>query len=299
MAVGFDSMFENTGTRNTGVGTQAGFGIGSGNDNAYFGYQAGRYIANGTTDSSISSASVFLGVDSRPSASSQTNQIVIGYQAIGLGSNTVVIGNNSITTTALKGNTQVSGSLSVSGSTTIRGNTIITGSLLLSGSSLVAGITPIPLAGTIQDGVTSVLGSLNDWNSNYYQGDVLYSETAGATITFGQLCYRTQNETWELADATAASAAAAFNMLGICVKSSTSTNPTSILINGFVETAAYATIVKSGEPLYMSITPGSMTKTAPTTVGNAVRIIGHTFWDSNTNTKIIIRFNPESSWIEL
>jgi len=88
-------------------------------------------------------------------------------------------------------------------------------------------------------------------------------------------------------------------MLGICVKSSTSTNPTSILINGFVETATYAAVVKSGEPLYMATTAGSMTKTAPTTVGNAVRLIGHTFWSSNTNTKIIIRFNPESSWIEL
>lgn len=325
VAVGFDCMFENTGTRNTGVGPQAAMYVATGNDNAYFGYNAGRYIADGVTNSAMSSASVFLGVDSRPLASSQTNQIVIGHQAIGLGSNTVVIGNNSITTTSLKGVVQVSGSLSVSGSTTVRGNTIITGSLLvsgsvrlngnagvnitgntvitgsllLSGSSLVAGITPIPLAGTIQDGVTSVLGSLNDWNSNFYQGTVLYSETAASTITFGQLCYRTQNETWDLADATAANSAAAYNMLGICVKSSTATNPTSILINGFVETAAYATIVKSGEPLYMATTPGSMTKTAPTTSGNAVRLIGNTFWDSNTNTKIIIHFNPDRSWIEL
>ena len=217
----------------------------------------------------------------------------------------------SISPASITGSAIITGSLTVTGSfnvtglttrignTTLNGNLVVTGSLLLSGSSLVAGITPIPLAGTIQDGVTSVLGSLNDWNSNFYQGTVLYSETAAGTITFGQLCYRTQNETWELADATAASAAAAFNMLGICVKSSTATNPTSILINGFVETATYAAILKSGEPLYMSITPGSMTKTAPTTVGNAVRIIGNTFWDSNTNTKIIIRFNPESSWIEL
>ena len=181
----------------------------------------------------------------------------------------------------------------------VNGNAVITGSLLVYGSSLVAGKNPTPLAGTIQDGVTSVLGDLNDWNSNYYQGTVLYSETAASTITFGQLCYRTQNETWDLADATAANSAAAYNMLGICVKSSTATNPTSILINGFVETATYATIVKSGEPLYMATTAGSMTKTAPTTVGNAVRLIGNTFWDSNTNAKIIIRFNPENSWIEL
>jgi len=180
----------------------------------------------------------------------------------------------------------------------ITGNLVVTGSLLLSGSSLVAGITPIPLAGTIKDGVTSVLGSLNDWNSNFYQGDVLYSETAGGTITFGQLCYRTQTETWALADATAI-AASATNMLGICVKSSTISQPTSILINGFVETATYAAILKTGEPLYMATTAGSMTKTAPTTAGNIVRLIGHTFWDSNTNSKIIIRFNPENSWIEL
>ena len=216
-----------------------------------------------------------------------------------------------ISPASITGSAIITGSLTVTGSfnvtglttrignTTLNGNLVVTGSLLVSGSSLVAGITPIPLAGTIQDGVTSVLGSLNDWNSNFYQGTVLYSETAAGTITFGQLCYRTQNETWELADATAANSAAAFNMLGICVKSSTATNPTSILVNGFVETATYAAILKSGEPLYMATTAGSMTKTAPTTVGNAVRIIGNTFWDSNTNTKIIIRFNPENSWIEL
>jgi len=143
-----------------------------------------------------------------------------------------------------------------------------------------------------------VLGSLNDWNSNYYQGDVLYSETAGGTITFGQLCYRTNTETWALADASVFGAASTY-MLGICVKSSTATNPTSILINGFVETATYAAILKTGEPLYMTTTPGSMSKSVPVTSGNIVRIIGHTFWDSNTNTKIIIRFNPENSWIEL
>jgi hypothetical protein len=180
----------------------------------------------------------------------------------------------------------------------VNGNTRITGSLLVNGTSLVAGYNPAPLEGTIQDGVTSVLGDLANWDSNYYQGDVLYSETAGGTITFGQLCYRTQNNVWILADATSISAAA-INMLGICVKSSTSTNPTSILINGFVETATYAAVVKSGEPLYMATTAGSMTKTAPATAGNIVRLIGHTFWASNTNTKIIIRFNPENSWIEL
>ena len=180
----------------------------------------------------------------------------------------------------------------------VNGNAVITGSLLVNGSSLVAGYNPIPLAGTIQDGVTSVLGDLNSWQNLFYQGTVLYSEIAAGTISFGQLCYRTNAETWALADATTANAAAAYNMLGICVKSSTATNPTSILINGFV-IAGYATVTNSGEPLYMSGTAGSITNTAPTTVGNAVRIIGHTFWDSNTNGRVVIHFNPESSLIEL
>ena len=180
----------------------------------------------------------------------------------------------------------------------VNGNVRITGSLLVNGTSLVAGYNPTPLAGTIQDGITSVLGSLNDWDSNFYQGTVLYSETAGGTITFGQLCYRTNAETWALADATAI-ASSATHMLGICVKSSTATNPTSILINGFVETTNYATILKSGEPLYMATTAGSITKTAPTTAGNIVRLIGNTFWDSNSQEMIVIHFNPDRSWIEL
>jgi hypothetical protein len=37
-------------------------------------------------------------------ASSQTNQIVIGYDAIGLGSNTAILGNSSIAKTRLQGN---------------------------------------------------------------------------------------------------------------------------------------------------------------------------------------------------
>ena len=179
----------------------------------------------------------------------------------------------------------------------VNGNTVITGSLLVNGKSLVAGYNPIPLEGTIQDGVTSILGDLNDWDSAYYQGTVLYSETAGGTIGTGQLCYRNRYGNWLLADATVVSENST-HMLGICVRHQVSGSATSILINGFIETT-HATIGKCGEPLYMDTTSGSMNATPPTTVGNAVRLIGNTFWVSNTNAKIIIHFNPESSWIEL
>ena len=179
----------------------------------------------------------------------------------------------------------------------VNGNARITGSLWVNGSSLVAGYNPTPLEGTIQDGVTSVLGNLNDWDSAYYQGTVLYKETAGGTIGNGQLCYRNRYGNWVLADATVVSEEST-HMLGICVRHQVSGSATSILINGFIETT-HATTTKSGEPLYMDTTPGSMTYDPPTSVGNAVRLIGNTFWVSNTNAKIIIHFNPENSWIEL
>jgi len=139
---------------------------------------------------------------------------------------------------------------------------------------------------------------LEQWNSGYYQGTILYQETSAATIAFGQLCYRTQNETWDLANASVA-ASASINMLGICVSPANANGPISILINGFVETTTYANILKSGEPLYMSTTAGSMTRTAPASSGNIVRLIGNTFWDSNGAAKIIIYFNPDRTWIEL
>ena len=54
------------------------------------------------------------------------NQIVIGSEAVGLGSNTAVLGNDSITTTALKGNvgigtTEPTQNLDVTGSLRVRG----------------------------------------------------------------------------------------------------------------------------------------------------------------------------------
>ena len=54
-------------------------------------------MANGSSGNSISTNSIFIGVDSRSSIASQTNQIVIGYQAIGGGDNSVTLGNTSNT----------------------------------------------------------------------------------------------------------------------------------------------------------------------------------------------------------
>jgi hypothetical protein len=104
-ANGVNSLRSNTtGGNNTAIGRDSLFSNTTGGSNTAIGLNAGRYIADGTTDNTTGSNSIFLGSDTKALANGQTNQIVIGHNATGIGSNTVVLGNDSITTTALKGN---------------------------------------------------------------------------------------------------------------------------------------------------------------------------------------------------
>jgi hypothetical protein len=104
-AIGAFALYSNTtGSSNSAVGLSAlGFNT-SGSTNTAVGRNAGRVIANGSTGNTVTNNSVYLGNDTKALASGQTNQIVIGYNATGLGSNTAVLGNDNIVTTALKGN---------------------------------------------------------------------------------------------------------------------------------------------------------------------------------------------------
>ena len=86
-----------TATQNSYFGAEAAQHNTTGGSNSFFGFRAGRFIADGTTNLTIASNSVFLGANTRAAADNQTNQIVIGHTAIGLGSNTTVIGNSSTT----------------------------------------------------------------------------------------------------------------------------------------------------------------------------------------------------------
>jgi hypothetical protein len=104
-AQGLGSLFSNTtGNNNTAQGHVSLFGNTTGSSNSSLGAGAGRYIANGSTANATGGNSVFIGADTKALADAQTNQIVIGHNATGIGSNTVTLGNDSIVTTALKGN---------------------------------------------------------------------------------------------------------------------------------------------------------------------------------------------------
>jgi hypothetical protein len=92
-----------SGSNNVFIGRRAGYENTTGDDNTYIGENSGGYEDDGTTPNRESDQCVLIGNDTRVLANGDSNEIVIGDSAIGLGSNSVVIGNDSIAKTALKG----------------------------------------------------------------------------------------------------------------------------------------------------------------------------------------------------
>ena len=103
-AFGLNALETNsTGNNNTSVGMASLNFNTTGSNNVAVGHDAGKLISGGGTNL-ISNNSIFIGQDSRPLSSNQTNQIVIGDATTGNGSNTVTIGNSSIINNYFSGN---------------------------------------------------------------------------------------------------------------------------------------------------------------------------------------------------
>lgn len=104
VAVGGYVLHENTsGNNNSAFGYGTLYGNTSGSSNSALGHEAGRYITGGETPNQTSGTSVYVGAGTKSLASGDANEIVIGYNAIGAGSNTATLGNTSITSTVLRG----------------------------------------------------------------------------------------------------------------------------------------------------------------------------------------------------
>lgn len=86
-----------TGNKNTVIGKGALTANSAGSDNIVIGYNSGSKIADGTTNLSGIDQSILIGTDAKANNIGETNQIVIGYNAIGAGSNSIRLGNTSIT----------------------------------------------------------------------------------------------------------------------------------------------------------------------------------------------------------
>ena len=103
-AVGVQALQNNTtGTNNSALGVDALRNNTTGYYNSAVGVNAGRYTNAGGANET-SNNSLYLGYDTRASASGNTNEIVIGANNLGGGSNSVTLGNTSITQTTLQGN---------------------------------------------------------------------------------------------------------------------------------------------------------------------------------------------------
>ena len=103
-AIGGKSLINNiSGFGNIAIGYQSLYSNITGYNNIAFGYNAGSLISGTTSGATNSNNSIFIGYDTRPSTGNNTNEIVIGFGATGNGSNTVTLGNNSVTRTYLKG----------------------------------------------------------------------------------------------------------------------------------------------------------------------------------------------------
>jgi hypothetical protein len=90
------------GSFNVYTGANCVYSLTRGSHNVSIGRQAGRYIAAGQANTQMNN-SILIGSDARPLDSVQINQIVIGYEGRGLGSNTTRIGNTNTTQTHLDG----------------------------------------------------------------------------------------------------------------------------------------------------------------------------------------------------
>ena len=166
VVVGSNALRNNTtGNNNIAIGTFALFHDVTGSNNIAHGFEAGRRTATGANLTSVS-ASIFIGSSTRALANGQTNQIVIGHNAIGIGSNSTVLGNSSTTQSLIWGNTTISGSF-----------TVITGSA----RELQVTSTGVDIGNLITD-IHTVTGSLNTSGSLNVTGSVI--ATQGFTGSF-------------------------------------------------------------------------------------------------------------------
>ena len=93
----------NNSVYNVFLGSNAGYFITSGNETTCVGGDAGRRQADGSTNMTASSNSVYIGYNAKGFNNSDNNTIVIGSNAIGLGANKTTIGTSSTTETKLFG----------------------------------------------------------------------------------------------------------------------------------------------------------------------------------------------------
>jgi len=108
VALGYQALSSNiTGSSNSAVGKGALSNITGSSNNVALGYQAGAFWANGSTPLTAAVNSVYIGYNARGKNDSDSNSIVIGSGAVGLGANTTVLGTFATTLTHIFGDVEI------------------------------------------------------------------------------------------------------------------------------------------------------------------------------------------------
>lgn len=151
------------GSGNVGVGSLA---IRStvGSNNIGVGLGAGRYFGTGTSPNTGCTGSIFVGQESRASAANNTNEIVIGTQAVGMGSNTAVIGATTQSAAYIYGSLVPVGGISAAG-ITLTGNVRIIGDFTVDGTTTTINTTTISV-----DDKNIVLADISSPTDEYADG---------------------------------------------------------------------------------------------------------------------------------
>lgn len=113
--------------QNSIFGNNSFSGLITGLSNIGLGFDAGRYLANGSTELIDSNCSIFIGSESKALAANSDNEIVIGCGTTGNGNNTTTIGNGNTTDSYLFGDLTISGLAGAGGNVSVDTN----GKLLL------------------------------------------------------------------------------------------------------------------------------------------------------------------------
>ena len=111
-----------TGAGNTAIGRNAGYSLTTGNYNFFGGYEAGFYITSGSNN-------VVIGYNAQAGGWADSNSIVIGQGAVGLGTNTTVLGHSSTTLTSIPAGNVGIGTTLLDSKLVVNGNSVFSGSV--------------------------------------------------------------------------------------------------------------------------------------------------------------------------
>ena len=178
-SVGSNSLSTNTASDNTAIGCAAMNVKGKGARNVSIGSYSGFYWGPSQINYiTAATGGIYIGYQARGGADAQTNEIVIGTDALGLGSNTAVIGATTQTAATIYGLLSTPGGISSPGAT-------FTGQArFVNGISAAGGIT---LTGIISIGgqtFTNVTSTVNGLSGGVGTGMIHMGYTSGSVLVF-------------------------------------------------------------------------------------------------------------------